>query len=164
MFDRILILVLIATLALCPLCCSLGLCHDIACDVPGLCCATDHVERDLSESCEDSYCCAPPSREPSGDSPIRQDREPCEDGPCEDGPCRDTCQGICGGAVPCRDSSSLSSALDTTPFDIIPFLGLRPATPNSPALGCRWRISDVWVYIGLSPGRRICTLHMCWLC
>ncbi len=169
MFPRILVMILIATLVACPLCCSFGLCHPAQ-----SCCANDSAPEGLSGTgaecqglchcqqrspahCSDDSCNAPLSQASGCEIPSDQP-------PCQDAPCQDSCQGICGGALACRDTDVSDQARLCISIDLIPLPILQPHDSTASALYRHQRASDALTHHGLSPGRQLRTLYMSWLC
>ena len=139
MFARIVSLVQIATIIVCPMWCSSGLCH------AGQCCS-------VKQSAADQVC------------PLHGTATCCEKSSHEDGvPCRypnKPCQGICGGAVfekPIElDDCSATFFLPLIHTDIF----FAPQLADGAKLDAEHRCQC----LGDNHGRSLRTLYMSYLC
>jgi hypothetical protein len=157
--SRFLVILLIATIVVCPLCCSFGMCH--AADCEGQAC---HQESSVSEPmeapcCSDRCCASPLAQQPADCPPDSQDDQPSQQPPCQD-----SCQGICGGALSSRDNDVENQALISTSFELAPLPMLQTMVLAASTPCYQPQMPGQLVCFGLSPGRRMRMLHMSWLC
>jgi hypothetical protein len=150
MTSKVLNILLALQVLGCPIWCGLGICSSAKDGCTGevaqarCCCHQEATSRCPSEQSSDN------------DSAVLHDKFPCDRAPCDGAPCRcDTCQCLCGGAV-LGNRVVLAAEQLVVPHefmivanDIVQDTLSRQSSRGTQSLCGR-----------LSPGRRLCILHM----